>query len=351
MLRSPLTNAFRTLAVLAVIGPGICFGINPKNNSKVFEAFRDVIRQPAKSTVQVYCDGYTSALGAIVRDDGYIVTKASELKGNVQVKLNSAKDTQKYDATIVGTDKLTDLAVLRINAKNLPVLTWSDGSAPPVGSWLATPGLESEIRPVAIGVLSVNPRKISAPPGALGILVAQVDDVLRIERVTENSPASQAGLLEGDIIRKVNGKPITSRSHGQETIRSYQPGDQVELTVERNGAELNVKVTLSNLSIMMHGERADFQNKLGGRLSDRRSGFPMAIQHDSVLRPGDCGGPLVDLEGKAIGLNIARAGRVESYALPSDVVRDTVAKLLQSQPAVKADDTFVGKTSATAVEK
>jgi serine protease Do len=351
MLRPVLTISRVLVIVFVATSPNIGLAINPKNNSKVFEAFRDVIRQPAKSTVQVYCDGYTSALGVIVRDDGCIVTKASELKGNVQVKLNSTKDAQKYDATIVGSDKFTDLAVLKINAKDLPVIAWSDAAAPPVGSWLATPGLESEIRPLAIGVLSVNPRKINAPPGALGILVAQVDDVLRIERVTENSPASQAGLLEGDVIRKVNGKAITGRQHGQETIRSYQPGDQVELTVERSGSELNVKVTLSNLNILMNGERADFQNKLGGRLSDRRSGFPMAIQHDSVLRPGDCGGPLVDLEGKAIGLNIARAGRVESYALPADVVRETVAKLLEAQRTPKADDMLVGKPTATEAEK
>jgi serine protease Do len=300
------------------------------------------------STVQVFCDGYTRALGTIVRDDGLVVTKASELKGNVQVKLNSPKDAQKYDATIVASDKLTDLAVLKIAAKNLPVINWSDTAPPPVGSWLATPGLESATKPVAIGVLSVAPRKINPPKGALGILVDDVDDVLRIKRITENSPAAQAGLQEGDVIRKVNGKTVNNREHGRETISSYEPGDQVELTVERNAAELKVKVTLSSLAILMNGERAEFQNSLGGRLSDRRSGFPMAIQHDSVLRPGDCGGPLVDLEGKAIGLNIARAGRVESYALPASVVRETVEKLLA--PA-KPEDMLVGKPAASETEK
>jgi serine protease Do len=64
-------------------------------------------------------------------------------------------------------------------------------------------------------------------------------------------------------------------------------------------------------------------------LSERRGGFSLAIQHDSVLKPADCGGPIVDLDGKAVGLNIARAGRVESYALPAAVVRASVAKLLE----------------------
>ena len=76
---------------------------------------------------------------------------------------------------------------------------------------------------------------------------------------------------------------------------------------------------------------AEFQNSLGGPLSERRAGFPLAIQHDSVLQPTDCGGPIVDLDGKAVGLNIARAGRVESYALPAAIVRESVDKLLETQ--------------------
>jgi serine protease Do len=50
-----------------------------------------------------------------------------------------------------------------------------------------------------------------------------------------------------------------------------------------------------------------------------------------VLRPIDCGGPVVDVDGKVVGLNIARAGRVESYALPSSLVRETVDKLLKME--------------------
>ena len=41
----------------------------------------------------------------------------------------------------------------------------------------------------------------------------------------------------------------------------------------------------------------------------------------------DCGGPLVDLSGKVIGINIARAGRTETYALPADVVQALLGPL------------------------
>jgi serine protease Do len=73
--------------------------------------------------------------------------------------------------------------------------------------------------------------------------------------------------------------------------------------------------------------RWERMNRLGGELSRRAEGFSMAIQHDAVLQPWQCGGPLLDVEGKAIGLNIARAGRVASYALPAGLVKQLVAQL------------------------
>jgi S1-C subfamily serine protease len=82
-------------------------------------------------------------------------------------------------------------------------------------------------------------------------------------------------------------------------------------------------------------DRGVIQNNMGSKLSDRRTGFPNILQHDTVLRPEDCGGPLVELDGKAVGINIARAGRTESYAIPSDVVRTLVPELKSGKLAPK----------------
>jgi serine protease Do len=346
------TGLWLTLVVLAWIPAGGIaaerFPSDDQFSANVRVAFQDAISLPAKSTVQVYCDGYRSALGAVVKPDGYIATKASELKGKIEVQLHDV--SRKYAATVVATDKPTDLAILKIDAKSLPVIPWSDNTAPAVGTWLATPGLINT--PIAIGVLSVAARKITAPSGALGIQLDSADDVARIAMVMEDTPAEKAGLKDGDVIRKINGKEIKGRQHAQETIRSYQPGDKVELVVERGGGEQTFQAVLGNLNILLAGERAEFQNSLGGPLSERRSGFPLAIQHDSVLRPTECGGPIVDLDGKAVGLNIARAGRVESYALPASVVRETVERLLQAPLAGStADDMLVGKTNKAEGEK
>ena len=72
-------------------------------------------------------------------------------------------------------------------------------------------------------------------------------------------------------------------------------------------------------------------------MSKKRGGFPVILQHDTVIKPTDCGGPLVDLDGKAVGINIARAGRTESYAIPTEAVLGLIADLKSGKLAPKAD--------------
>jgi serine protease Do len=300
-----------------------------KMQPKVLAAFRDVVNNASHSTVKVLAEGKQIALGAIVSADGYITTKASELKGSVQVQLH---DGRKFDARVVSSERDLDLALLKIEAEKLPVAPWSTGPAPLVGSWLATPDLRKE--PVSIGVVSVAPRTIPAPSAALGIELGADTNQARINDIIKGSAAQKAGLQVDDIIRSVAGKEIAGPRQLVETIRNYRPGEKVDLVVERGKEKLNIAVVLGSRSQILHGERSEFQNSLGGPLSERRGGFTQAIQHDSVLTPKDCGGPLVDLDGKVVGINIARASRVESYALPVSVVRPALDELLKKAGAM-----------------
>ena len=69
------------------------------------------------------------------------------------------------------------------------------------------------------------------------------------------------------------------------------------------------------------------EDNLSGDVSLRSGGFDQAIEHDTVLEPWQCGGPLVNLDGKVVGLNIARASRVATYALPASLARQILTKL------------------------
>jgi hypothetical protein len=55
--------------------------------------------------------------------------------------------------------------------------------------------------------------------------------------------------------------------------------------------------------------------RMGGEISQVRDGFPAVIQSDLVLNPEECGAPVIDVEGRVIGMAIARSGRVRSYVI------------------------------------
>ena len=69
-------------------------------------------------------------------------------------------------------------------------------------------------------------------------------------------------------------------------------------------------------------------SEAGGTISKRHNSFANALTHDTVLQAAQCGGPVVDLDGRTVGLNIARADRTASYAIPAGTVRKVVAELL-----------------------
>jgi len=65
--------------------------------------------------------------GVIISPDGYIVTNNHVVDGAVNVKV-MMQDRRVLDAKVVGTDKLTDLAVVKIEGQNLPYLQWGDST-------------------------------------------------------------------------------------------------------------------------------------------------------------------------------------------------------------------------------
>lgn len=294
-----------------------------RDHETVKIAFRDVVRDSHKATCRILCDDKAAALGCIVDPEGYILTKNSELRGKLSVKL---ADNRLYDATLIGVERKSDLAMLKIEAGSLPVVAWRDLSdVPAVGSILASPGMET--LPMAIGVVSVLPRKIAAPSGVLGVVLEDAEGAARVHEVMSDSPAQKVGIQAGDLIVEFNGAAMSGRQQLVEAVRQFQPGDRVKFKVKREDKQLDFSATLGHRPASPDSDRKDFQNTLGGPLSERREGFPMALQHDTVLNPQDCGGPLVDLDGNVVGINIARAGRVNSYALPNSLVMPLLADL------------------------
>jgi putative serine protease PepD len=68
----------------------------------------------------------------------------------------------------------------------------------------------------------------------------------RISEVRPSTPAAGAGLKSGDVVTKVGDASITTADELRRAIDSKQPGDQVELTVRRNGTTQTLQVSLTS---------------------------------------------------------------------------------------------------------
>ena len=265
--------------------------------------------------------------GAIIDAAGHIVTNNHVIEGGGQIEV-VLPDGRRFPGNLVGRDPRTDLAVVKIEGNNLPVVPLAPKVNVAVGDWVVAIGNALGLPggpTVTAGVVGALGRTIEEPNGVtlvdliqtdaainpgnsggpllnlngelvgintagiqgasgLGFAVSvdTVNDIvpqlmqhgkvirpfigigtqaitpgiaarfdlpadqgLLIVQVVPNSPAAQAGLQEGDIIRVVDGQQIKTEADLQAVLRSKSPGDTITLTVLRNGNEQQVQVKLA----------------------------------------------------------------------------------------------------------
>ena len=293
-----------------------------KNERSLMRLFRRSVREVDDSVASIVCNGRRVALGSVFSADGKILTKASELKGEITCWI----DGHSYRAELIGVDRAFDLALLQINATDLKPVQFEERELE-LGQWLITPGTSS--LPVAVGIFSAPSRMIPVRSGFLGVTMLPASKGVRIGSVVEDSSAQRAGLRRGDILTKVNGVGRLTQGSAGRVLRSIRPHSAIELEFLRAGELIRVRATLGS-----HPEEdrnpVEQQNRQSGPISSIRSGFPLAFHHDTVLVPSECGGPIVDFEGRAIGINLARAGRTSSFGVHT-------AKLLEIVAAIEAE--------------
>jgi len=253
--------------------------------------------------------------GFFISSDGYVVTNNHVVDGATKITVHTADD-RTLKARVVGRDQATDLAVLKVDAANLPFVSFEDRAKPRVGDWVvavgnpynlggtATAGIVSALgrrnvsgssyvdfmqidAPINRGnsggptfdlygrVVGVNTAIFSPSGGSIGIgfdipadVVAQVSrqlishgkvtrgyigasvqdvtpeiaDSLGVDRsgalvaeVTPGGPAAAAGLRPGDLILRLDGRPVTSASDLTRQVGGVRSGDTIHLQVRREG--------------------------------------------------------------------------------------------------------------------
>lgn len=343
--------------------------------------------------------------GVIISKDGYIVTNNHVIADaeRLEVTLN---DNRNFEATVIGADPTTDLALIKIDAPDLHVIPMGDSENLHVGEWVLAVGNPFGFTStVTSGIISAKARNISNMTGTpsqgiesyiqtdaavnqgnsggalvnlagelVGINTAiysqtgayagcsfaiptsivqkvvgdlkQYGTVQRaflgirfreltpefiaeeklqgptagiyVASVEERSAALEAGLLEGDIIVAINGRPTRSTAEMQEAITRFSPGDTIEIEYYRDGKRSNTKAKLRNSRGETGITKAADGNDLGATLkaldkdSARRLQIRGGVQVESVS-DGRFRSAGVRKDFIILGVNGKRVGTPEEF--------------------------------------
>jgi S1-C subfamily serine protease len=269
------------------------------------------------------------AYGTVMSPDGFILTKASEIGDASGISVTIGEKVYP-DPELVSTDPAWDVALLKIAATDLkPAPLALDQPDPARGTWVVANGATTRTqRRIQIGIVAATAREIPHAGGpVLGVTFEEKAKKLVVTEVAEKSGAATAGVEKDDVLLLADGEKITSTEVLGEIVKKHRVGDQMALTVERKGKKVELKVELKG-RVDVFGEELTRNDVMSGRFSERRSGFPRVIQHDIIADRQRIGGPVLDLDGRCLGMNIARANRCETFAIPASDLKSIADRLI-----------------------
>jgi serine protease Do len=284
----------------------------------------------AQSTVRVWSGKKRLAYGTVIGDGRQVLTKWSEVANAASSLVVDGPNREAHDAKITGVYEEEDLAILEINGEALRPIRWSN-EKPALGAFLVAP--QPDGRSAAFGVVSVLERNLRETDLAFLGIVSDLEhngQGVKVSEAQPNTGAAAAGLKEGDIVLMVKERPISGLMELKSALTGTKPGETVPLRVRTNGGEKTISVTLSKRPELpkIYNPRLEQMERMGGKISRVRDSFTQVLQSDMRPSPDQISGPVVDLEGRVIGITVARADRTRSFIMPSAAV----VKMLANTP-------------------
>lgn len=315
-------------------------------------ALKPITATISPSVVEIRNEHDVITLGTVVSAAGLIVCKRSDLSENFYCVL---PNEEKYWGRLIGTHPQNDLALIQITAMELTPIVFSEIESVDPGRLVVSVGRNETA--VGFGLISMPPHdfEMTQPKCKdcidLGITVSpnptmmsetpknEIHTVsgLEVLRVYPRTAAESSGLLVGDLLESINGIEITSRDQMNKVASAIKIGQTLTLRVVRNGKPISLSTKIKSFASPTLHDRWG-----GGPFSNRRFGFPSIIVHDSVVLPQHCGSPLVGLDGRVVGINIARSMRVATFSIPIKDVFDFV-KLVRPEAPLRLESAAVSE--------
>ncbi|MFO0941198.1 MAG: trypsin-like peptidase domain-containing protein [Pirellulales bacterium] len=256
----------------------------------------------------------TEITGTFIAASNWVVSKNSAIGTDPSI----VSGGKKLVLSIVDRDESSDLVLLKSPELNIAGVTLpSEHKLPRRGAFLLTPDPNNEgLTSVASSTAFKSSREASR--GYLGVKLDdnQQGGVILLE-VNEGA-ARKAGLKTGDVILQVDQLAIKDRPQIIGYLQTLDPNTNIKAKVRRETTEFEMEIRLGAPPAESN-HAADMMEK-----SLRRDGFASVFSHDAIVKPEDCGGPVFDLDGNCIGINIARHSRVRAFAVPVEQIKKLV---------------------------
>ena len=305
-----------------------------KADPELLLALAPAVDEAILMTVGVFVDGRQVGLGTVASAEGHVIAKASDVGSTSDDVSVALPDGLMVSVKRMAMDGEHDLVLLETGeAFDEPV--FASDYVVPQGAILLSAG--RDLRPMACGVRSLGeylPGRSDVTAAFLGIgarsatpeerTKAGADCGVIVMAVSAGSPAARAGLARGDFLSSIDGKNVSDQAAVGESIRRHASGDVIDVTRMKEGVAEIVRARL----MPRRRDAGPSPSSPKYPASRRSSGFGKVIQHDSALRADQMGGPVTTLDGKVIGVNIARVDRTKTYALSAATVKEAIVKLL-----------------------
>ncbi len=253
--------------------------------------------------------------GVIVSPDGYVLTNNHVVEGANEIKV-SLGDQREFTAHIVGTDQKTDIAVVKVDQKDLPVITMGNSSDVHVGDFALAIGNPFGLgRTVTMGIISATGR------GGLGI--EDYEDFIQTDAAI--NPGNSGGALinvHGDLVG-INTAIITGGGGGNEGV-----GFAIPVNMARNVMDQIInhgKVVRGRLGVLIQQVTPEIAKAFGlaephgALVSDVTPGSPAA---QAGIKAGDI---ILEMNGQRINESGELQVKV-SLTAPGTLVRLTVLR-------------------------
>jgi serine protease Do len=162
--------------------------------------------------------------GVMISPDGYVVTNSHVVGDNVREITIALPDKREIRGRVVGTDPATDIALLKIDVTNMPVLRWGDSSQLKVGEWVLAIGSPFQLsQTVTAGIVSAT--------GRSNVGFAEYEDFIQTDAAI--NPGNSGGALvdsRGQLIGINTG--IFSDSGGYQGIGFAVPSNLARRVVD-----------------------------------------------------------------------------------------------------------------------